>query len=114
MNLLSVQGPSEIILQFTNMIQYQISNYTQYGLTNTHPIMDLWAKVVCAIWKESESDLFVYVLDTIFRNVFQSQSLQWARELLINLITVSIFYKKPQQKINCYLFVSNLVVPKKM
>lgn len=100
MNLLSVQGPSEIILQFTNMIQYQISNYTQYGLTNTRPIMNLWTKVVCAIWKESESDLFVYVLDTIFRNVFQSQSLQWARELLINLITVSIFCKKSLQNIN--------------
>lgn len=90
MNLLSVQGPSEIILQFTSMIQYQISNYTRYGLTSSQLVMELWAKVMCTIWKEAESNLFVYVLDTVFRNVFRSQSLQWARELLINLITVSV------------------------
>lgn len=89
MNLLSVHGPSEIILQFTNMIQYQISNYKRYGLTCSYPVMELWSKVVCTVWKETESDLLVYVLNTIFRNVLQSQSLQWARELLINLITVS-------------------------
>lgn len=90
MNLLSVQGPSEIVLQFTSMIQYQISNYTRYGLTSSQLVMELWAKVMCTIWKEAESNLFVYVLDTVFRNVFRSQSLQWARELLINLITVSV------------------------
>lgn len=100
MNLLNVQGPSEIILQFTNMIQYQISNYKRYGLTSTHPIMELWTKAVCTVWKETESDLFVYVLNTIFRNVFQSQSLQWARELLINLITVSVVCKIYKQNIN--------------
>lgn len=88
MNLLSVQGPSEIILQFTNMIQYQITNYTRYGLLNSQPVMDIWTKVICTVWREAESDLFVYVLDTIFRNVFRSESLQWAQELLINLITV--------------------------
>lgn len=90
MNLLSVQGPSEIILQFTSMIQYQISSYVRYGLTSPHPVMKLWTDVVCIIWKEAESDLFVYVLDAVFRNVFRSDSLQWARELLISLITVSV------------------------
>lgn len=90
MNLMSVQRPSEIILQFTNMIQYQITNYARYGLTSPHLVMDLWAKVVCIVWKEAEADLFVYVLDTVFKNVFKTQSLQWARELLISLITVSI------------------------
>lgn len=93
-NLLTAQGPSEIIVQFTNMIQYQISNYARYGLTSTHPVMDLWAKVVCTVLKETESDLFVYILDTVFRNVFQSQSLQWARELLISLITVGVVNRK--------------------
>lgn len=89
MNLLSVQGPSEIILQFTNMIQYQVSNYARYGLTSPQLVIELWTKVACAVWKESECDLFVYVLDTIFRNVFRSDLLQWARELLISLISVS-------------------------
>lgn len=93
MNLLSVQGPSEIILQFTNMIQYQISNYTRYGLISPHSVMDFWTKVVCTVWREAESDLFVYVLDTVFRNVFRTQSIQWAREMLISLITVSIIEK---------------------
>lgn len=92
MNLLSVQGPSEIILQFTNMIQYQISNYARYGLTSPQLVMDLWTDVICVVWKEAESDLFVYVLDTIFKNVFRAQSLQWARELLISLINVSVSY----------------------
>lgn len=92
MNLLSVQGPSEIILQFTNMIQCQISNYARYGLTSPQSVMDLWTNVICVVWKEAESDLFVYVLDTIFKNVFRTQSLQWARELLINLINVSVSY----------------------
>jgi len=91
-HLLSVQGPSEIIVQFINMIQYQIAHYARYGLTSTHPVMELWTKVVCAAWKETESDLFVHVLDTVFRNIFRSQSLQWARELLISLITVCIVY----------------------
>lgn len=97
MNLLSVQGPSEIILQFTNMIQNQISNYTRYGLTSSHPVMEFWTKVVCVVWKEAESDLFVYVLDAVFRNVFRSQSLQWARELLIRLITVSAILGNDKQ-----------------
>ncbi|KAE9544479.1 hypothetical protein AGLY_000020 [Aphis glycines] len=87
MNLLSVQGPSEITLQFTNMIQYQISNYTRYGLISSHSVMDFWTKVVCTVWKEAESDMLVYVLDTVFRNVFRTQSIQWAREMLISLIT---------------------------
>lgn len=91
-NFLSVQGPSEIILQFTNMIQIQISNYVRYGLTSPHSVMELWTKVICAVWKEAESDLFVYVLDTVFKNVFRTQSLQWARELLISLINVSVNY----------------------
>lgn len=94
MNLLSIQGPSEIILQFTNMIQNQISNYARYELTSPHPVMKLWADVMCVVWKEAESDLFVYVLDTIFRNVLQSNTLQWARQLLIDLITVSVSYLK--------------------
>lgn len=94
MNLLSVQGPSEITLQFTNMIQYQISNYARYGLLSPHSVMEFWTKVVCTVWKEAESDLFVYVLDTIFKNVFRTQSLQWARELLISLITVSVVFEK--------------------
>lgn len=92
MNLLSVQGLSEIILQFTNMIQYQISNYARYGLTSPHLVMDLWTKVVCIVWKEAEADLFVYVLDTVFKNVFRTELLQWARELLISLIAVSFFF----------------------
>lgn len=90
LGLLSVEGHSEIITQFTDMIQYQISNYSRYGLTNAHPVMNLWTKVVCAVWKEAESESLVYVLDVIFRNIFQSQSLQWAREMLISLITVSV------------------------
>jgi len=95
MNLLSVQGPSEITLQFTNMIQYQISNYARYGLISPHSVMDLWTKVVCTVWREADSDLFVYVLDTVFRNVFRTQSIQWARELLICLITVSVIVEQP-------------------
>lgn len=94
MNLLSVQGPSEVILQFTNMIQYQISSYARYGLSSAHPITDLWTKVVFVIWKEADSESFVYVLDAIFRNVFRFQSSQWARELLINLVAVSIIVRK--------------------
>lgn len=93
MNLISVQGPSEIILQFTNMIQYQISSYVRYGLPSSHLVMDFWAKIVCIVWKESEADLFVYVLDTVFKNVIKTQSLPWARELLISLIAVSIIFK---------------------
>lgn len=113
MNLLSVQGPSEIILQFTNMIQNQISNYTRYGLTSSHPVMEFWTKVVCVVWKEAESDLFVYVLDAVFRNVFRSQSLQWARELLIRLITVSAIFRKGKTNNHFYLFISNLAGLKK-
>lgn len=94
MNLLSVQGPSEITLQFTNMIQCQISNYARYGLISPHSVMDLWTKVVCTVWREADSDLFVYVLDTVFRNVFRTQSIQWARELLISLITVSFVFEQ--------------------
>lgn len=94
MSLLTVQGPNEIILQFTNMIQYQITNYSRYGLTNPHLVMDLWTKAVCAVWKEAESEFFVNVLDTVFKNVFRSESLQWAREFLISLITVSIFVRR--------------------
>lgn len=93
-SLLTVQGPSEIILQFTNMIQYQISNYARYGITSPHLVMDLWTKAVCAVWREVESECFVYVLDTVFKNVFRSELLQWARELLISLITVSIFLRR--------------------
>ncbi|XP_025411523.1 ectopic P granules protein 5 homolog isoform X2 [Sipha flava] len=87
MSLLTIQGPSEIILQFTNMIQYQISNYVRYGITSPHLVMDLWTKAVCAVWREEESECFVYVLNTVFKNVFRSELLQWARELLISLIT---------------------------
>ncbi|XP_050432163.1 ectopic P granules protein 5 homolog [Adelges cooleyi] len=86
MNILTVQGPSEVIVQFNNMIQYQISNYMRYGLMSSHPVLELWTKVVCSIWKTAESDTCVYVLDTIFKNVVHSQSLQWARELLADLI----------------------------
>lgn len=113
MSLLSVQGPSEIIVQFTSMIQYQISNYARYGLTSSQLVMELWTKVMCIIWKEAETDLFVYVLDTVFRNVFHSQTLQWARELLINLITVSVVVEKFHKILifNCFRI---LVVPKKM
>jgi len=104
MNLLSVQEPSEIILQFTSMIQNQISNYTRYGLISPHPVMKLWSDVVCVVWKEAESEFFVYVLDTVFRNVFRSESLQWARELLISLITVSALLGK-LKKILIFNFV---------
>lgn len=94
MSLLTVQGPSEIILQFTNMIQYQITNYARYGITSPHLVMDLWTKAVCAVWREAETEFFVYVLDTVFKNVFRSESLQWARELLINLITVIVIVRR--------------------
>ncbi|XP_050538200.1 ectopic P granules protein 5 homolog isoform X2 [Daktulosphaira vitifoliae] len=86
-NILSVQGPSEIIVQFNNMIQYQISNFKHYNLLNQQPVVELWTKIICSLWKEAENDTFVYVLDTIFKNIINTQYLPWARELLANLIT---------------------------